>query len=396
MTELSKYNASGSMAGYLFQCRLALLHALELTRRKPEAVVSIEKFDDIAFETENHADCLVQAKHHVVPKPLGDKSEDVWKTLLIWMDGAKHGVFEVSKTTYMLVTTATSPPDSAMSKLREGASEADVNASYGLLKTAAQDSTNSATEGARSAFLEMTADEAKLLLSRVVVIDNHPNLTDVFSDIVAGLNILAPTNAELAAQYLEGWWLNRVGQHLIGEDDAGIPVQHLILKAHEIGKTLTDEALPIDNPETLDIKEYSDDDETRVFVRQMRAIKITDGMVRGATSDFYRAYAQRSRWARESLILEDELSNYDEKLRDAWRRKFDEVSLMDDAKNEEEKVSLGRRVFLWATQESTPLRNVVEKWITAGSYHGLADRHQVRWHPDFDSADGKVSEASDG
>lgn len=69
---------------------------------------------------------------------------------------------------------------------------------------------------------------------------------------------------------------------------------------------------------------------------------------------------------------------------------------MDDAKNEEEKVSLGRRVFLWATQESTPLRNVVEKWITAGSYHGLADRHQVKWHPDFESADVKVSEADDG
>ncbi|KIC49702.1 hypothetical protein RA29_08565 [Tateyamaria sp. ANG-S1] len=113
---------------------------------------------------------------------------------------------------------------------------------------------------------------------------------------------------------------------MIGEDDAGIPVQHLILKAHEIGKTLTDEALPIDNPETLDVKECSDDDETRVFVRQMRAIRITDGMVRGATSGFYRAYAQQSHWARESLILEDELSNYDEKLRDAWRRKFDEVS----------------------------------------------------------------------
>lgn len=396
MTDLSKYNASGSMAGYLFQCRLALLHALDLTRRKPEAVVSIEKFDDIAFETDNHADCLVQAKHHIVPKPLGDMSEDVWKTLLIWMEGAKHGVFEVSKTTYMLVTTATSPPDSAMSKLREGASAADVNAANDLLKTAAQNSTNSATEFARSAFLAMTTDEAKFLLSRVVVIDNHPNLTDVFTEIAAELNLLAPTNAELAAQYLEGWWLNRVAQHLIGEDDTGIPVQHLILKAHEIGKTLTDEALPVDNRETLDVKKYSFDDETRVFVRQMRAIKITDGMVRGATSDFYRAYAQRSRWARESLILEDELSNYDEKLRDAWRRKFDEVSLMDDAKNEEERILQGRRVFLWATQESTPLRNVVEKWITAGSYHGLADRHQVKWHPDFDSAEGKLSETSDG
>ncbi len=374
------------MAGYLFQCRLALLHGMELIRKNPDAVISIEKFDDIAFETDNFADCLVQAKHHVVPKSLGDKSEDVWKTLLIWIEGAQKGVFEVIKTTYMLITTAECPTGSAMSNLREGASEQNTDAAYGLLTIAAQESTSSTTEKARSAFLDMTPSEAKLLLSRVVVVDRHPNLIDVSSDIASHFLTLAPNNPELAAQYLEGWWLSRICLHLMGEDKQGIPVHHLILKAHEIGKMFSEDALPLDDPSKLDIKEYSKDDEARVFVRQMRAIKITDGMVRNATSDFYRAYAQRSRWSRENLILEDELSNYDEKLQDAWRRKFEAEILLKGAESEEEKVHLGRNIFLWATQESTPLRNVVEKWITAGSYHGLADRNKVRWHPDYNSA----------
>lgn len=347
------------MAGYLFQCRLALLKSLELTRRNPDAIISVEKFDDIAFENADYADCLIQAKHHVQPKSLGDKSVDLWKTLLIWMEGAQHGIFELSKTTYVLITTASCPPNSAMERLREGASKTDIDAAYDLLSAAAESSKSDVTSDARTAFLKMTPNEAKLLLSRVTVIDQHPNLTDVFSEIAAELIILAPDHSKLAAEYLEGWWLNRISQHLMGLEDKGIPVQHVILKAHEIGKSLSEGALPIDDPNELKVKKYSDDDECRLFVRQMRAIQLTDGMVRNATSDFYRAYAQRSRWSRENLILEDELSGFDSKLEDSWRRRFESELLMENAASSMEKVMLGRRVFLWATQESTPLRNVV-------------------------------------
>lgn len=383
------------MAGYLFQCRLALLYGLELTRRNPDAVISIEKFDDIAFETDNYADCLIQAKHHITPKSLSDKSEDVWKTLLIWIEGAKHGIFELNKTTYMLITTAACPDSSAMNKLREHASGDDIDTAYRLLKEAAQESTSKATETARSTFLNMSITEAKLLLSRIVVIDRHPNLIDVSSEIAAELNMLAPQKSELASEYLEGWWLSRICLHLMGEAEQGIPVHHLILKAHEIGKNLTEGALPIDEPSHMEIKEYSQGDEQRVFVRQMRAVSITDAMVRAATSDYYRAYAQRSRWSRENLILEDELSRYDEKLEDAWSRKSNADLLMSSPEDDADKVKFGRSIFLWATQESTPLRNVVEKWITAGSYHSLADQNKIKWHPDFDPNNAAISEHED-
>ncbi|MBU2079547.1 MAG: hypothetical protein KJ875_15550 [Alphaproteobacteria bacterium] len=384
MTDLSKYNASAPMAGYIFQSRLALLRGLQLTRKSPQAIISIEKFDDVAFETEDHKNCLIQAKHHIVPKSLDDKSVDVWKTLKIWMEGAKSGVFEVSKTSYMLITTSEAPAGSAMGKLREGNSPDDVGEAYDLLLKAAEDSENKTTETARNLFRTLTEDEVCLLLSRILVIDNHPNLTNVFEELSAELNIVAPTSPNLAAEYLEGWWLNQVAQHLIEERCGGIPVQHIILKAFEIGKLLAEDALPIDDPADLSVKEYSFEDEGRLFVRQMRAVKLPDAMVQDATSDFYRAYAQRSRWSRESLILEDELSNYDDRLQDSWKRKFEADLLLADANDEPSKLKLGRSVFLWATQESTPLRNVVEKWITAGSYHGLADQNKVRWHPEFE------------
>jgi len=38
------------MLGYLYQCRYALLAGLRASKSKPAMVLSIERFDDIAFE----------------------------------------------------------------------------------------------------------------------------------------------------------------------------------------------------------------------------------------------------------------------------------------------------------------------------------------------------------
>ena len=64
MTMRSKYNAAPSLAGYLFQCRLALLIGLQMAKKKPNGHVSIEKFDDITFHDEDLSLCLLQSKHH--------------------------------------------------------------------------------------------------------------------------------------------------------------------------------------------------------------------------------------------------------------------------------------------------------------------------------------------
>ncbi|SLN38885.1 ABC-three component system protein [Oceanibacterium hippocampi] len=383
MNQDTKYSAGSSLAGYLFQCRLALLRGLELARKSPASDISIEKFDDISFETDDLAKCLIQAKHHITTKSVDNKSVDVWKTIGIWTDGFVRGVFQGEKTTCFLITTATAADGSALAKLRDGASEQDRADALAILRKAAEESNNKATESARKKFMKLSDYEAKRLIAKITVYDNHSNLTDVMSDIEAELVLIAPGKTGLAAQYLEGWWLRVVGEQLIARKSSTIPIQHIIIKASEIGRSLQKESLPLDDPDVLEVKEYSEDDERRIFVRQLRAIQISDRYIEGAVYDYYRAYAQRSKWARENLILENELGDYDRKLEDSWRRKFDGECISSEPLTETDRIKLGRLLYIWASQESVALRNIVEKWITAGSFHGLSDELRIRWHPEF-------------
>ncbi|MBN8647517.1 MAG: hypothetical protein J0L55_06135 [Caulobacterales bacterium] len=383
MSDNGKYNASASLVGYLFQCRLALLRGLELAKKLPSATISIEKFDDISFESMDYAQCLIQAKHHVKPKSLDDKSVDVWKTLLIWIGIYKEGIFQADKTRYFLITTSFASKDSAISRLREEATLEQRKEARTLLRNAANSSKDKTTELARKLFLDLSDEDADIFLSNIIVIDNHPNLTDVFSQIESELILVAPKNTELAAEYLEGWWLNVVGKHLVEEKHSTIHVQHIITKANEIGRSLHKDSLPLDDPKSLAIKEYSQSDEDRIFVRQMRAINLPNSNIQSSVYDYYRAYAQRSKWARENLILENELGNYDDKLEDSWKRKCSGELLISNPKNDTQKLDFGLKLFVWAIQESIPLRNIVEKWITAGSYHSLADQLRVGWHPEY-------------
>ena len=383
VTEFSKYNAGPSLAGYLFQCRLALLVGLQMAKKKPNGHISIEKFDDITFHDEDLSLCLLQSKHTVTPKSLSDVGADVWKTLGIWMEHLEKGIIPFSSTRFVLITTSSAPPDSAMAFLRIGTSSDDRQKCLQKLREVAAKSKSQGTSVARERFLSLSDEQAQTLLNQIDVLDSHPNLVDVMEDIEGELILVAPGHASGAAAYLEGWWLGVVARTLLDDTSAPISVQQIIRKASEIGRSFGEDSLPLDDPDKLGAKGYSCDDETELFVRQMRLVELPDSVVRRGAQDYYRAFAQRSKWARERLLLDTELSRFDEKLEDLWGRKRDEELALATISSESDKKSLGCRLCLWAAQQSFPLRNVVETWITAGSYQGLADRLKVGWHPDF-------------
>ena len=47
---MTVHTAPGQTAGYLYQCRYALLLALQHTASSPNLLLSIEHLDDVAFE----------------------------------------------------------------------------------------------------------------------------------------------------------------------------------------------------------------------------------------------------------------------------------------------------------------------------------------------------------
>ena len=65
MAKDKMHGASASATGYLFQCRYALLAALRAILDAPGLEISIEKLDDVAFESGGESRQLIQTKHHV-------------------------------------------------------------------------------------------------------------------------------------------------------------------------------------------------------------------------------------------------------------------------------------------------------------------------------------------
>ena len=59
---MSNHQATEQMLGYLYQIRYAL--ALLLKNDNPDYQISIEKFDDVAFDKDGQPVQLIQLKHH--------------------------------------------------------------------------------------------------------------------------------------------------------------------------------------------------------------------------------------------------------------------------------------------------------------------------------------------
>lgn len=385
MSSSNQFDASGSLAGYIYQCRLALLLGLQAVKKKPNGQISIEKFDDIAFDSDDHANCIIQAKHHISAKELTDSSVDVWKTLRIWVEDFKTGAITNADTRRLLITTAVAPVGSAVSKLRPESSVEDHQAARRSLQAIANSSTNQTTKVGRELFLALTDKEADLLLASIHVLDASPNLPDVLDDIEGELRILAPNHSDKVTEMLEGWWLKAVAKRLVGEESVQIPLQDILKKANEIGGYFGPDGLPVSDPHELGDKPYDPSDEAEVYVKQMRLVQLTDAAIKRGVRDFYRAKAQRSKWAREGLLLDGEASRYDAKLQDQWERHFD-AGCSDAADFDDDgKRKIGRNIYFWANQQQVGFRNVVEGWITAGSFQGLADRLKVGWHPQFNN-----------
>lgn len=380
------HSASASFTGYLFQARYALLRALQEGKRHPSHALSIERFDDVAFESDDRPIELLQTKHHCRPADLSDRSTDLWKTLRIWLGHAVADPAAADSTRLVLLTTAVAAPSSALSLLRQADDTRDEARATELLVSAAKSSQNTATEQTRTAFLTLTDAARRTLIHNIWVLDNAPNIIDVRDEIESVLHYSAPPDQVTSlTDHLEGWWFNRVVTALRDPQTAPIPIAAIQNKVSELRENYKLANLRLDT--AIDamppVDELPADD--RTFIRQMRLINISDAEVRAAVHDYYRAYEQRSRWAREHLLLDGEADTYDRHLYDAWYRRFlaSTADLSGDADNPTKELH-GRRVFRWGREFTKQFRNRDEIWLSAGSLQMLADAIRIGWHPDYE------------
>lgn len=381
----NSFDATASMLGYLFQCRLALLDSIRRLKQQGSFTVSIETLDDVAFESDGNPTEILQAKHHISKTGgLSDASSDLWKSIRIWAEGLTTGRWPLD-TVHYLITTGTAQDGSIASYLRRNAIR-DPDMARERLDAVAQTSENKDNESAYSTYLALTPADRLSMLQRVVVSDQHPDIVGIEELLREELALTVRRElVEAFVTRLEGWWFQRVVAHLRRDVDQNILSEELDAELERLRQQFREDNLPIDS-DLLDIEIDETAFNSHVFVEQLRLIDLTNKRILTAMRQYYRASEQRSRWLRDGFLLIGELQRYDTRLCEEWEIRFDAMVQDLGKKVAENKMrQAARTLYGWAEREASFLIRPAchEPFVTRGSLQILADGRTVGWHPEF-------------
>ena len=392
-TTTDKYSAGEQGLGYMYQARLALLRLLQLAE---DTAVFLEKDDDLDFIDDIGGKSLASLKHKAVGDRLSDLSTDFWKSVNIWLLRYKRDGRAASNLRFFLFTTGTVSTNSFLTRLLpdHAVASGDVIALPELANAALAESTSKLIAPIAANFNELTDPEKQDFLERILILDGSPRIGDIPATIRDNhMRSVRREHREFVFERLEGWWTDVVIKQLTGVRTEGI-------FGYEVSDKLSDfaEEYKTDNLPITFIGEQPDDEidteaDPRLFVTQLREIGISSNRIRSAILDYYRAFEQRSAWARENLLVSGEVEEYEDRLADEWSRYKDVVfeNLTDDSAEDAFRKA-GVTLYNWAEFETGKIESlrirarVTEPYVLRGSFHILANAEpepKVYWHPRF-------------
>ena len=381
------FSAGPHALGYYHQLRYAL-YAL-LNSRDEDAEVTVEGLDDVTVDDGGRL-ALDQLKHHLKRSAsLTNASADLWKPIRVWAETL--GTWDPNHTALHLITTASAPEGSIAALLRARESGMrDVAAAHRLLLRTASESTSKTLDLAFKAFDNLGDADQRRLLDALVVVDGAPDILETIALIDGALTTTVRRQHILAVrERLEGWWFDWATRHIADGSRVPLTRTELLDQLFAITDTIGRDVLPLDYEHAVPENAPDPEEDQRLFVQQLRAISLGAEAIRFAILDYYRAFEQRSSWAREHLLVGDEeLDNYERTLVQEWKRYIARWE-GDRGTTEDDHLRFGQRVYRWIDGEADfPIRSDLpptHKYVMRGSYHILADLlpPKVCWHPGF-------------
>jgi hypothetical protein len=391
--QVDRFSAGEQGLGYFYQPRLALLKLFELPE---ETSVFIEKEDDLDFVDVGGRKTLGSLKHKAPGERLTDLATDFWKSVRIWLKRYKDaGRIESTHQFYLFTTNEVAESSFLKEFLPTAiAHSADDPALSTLADQALAETQSELIQKVANELHNLSETEQIDFWRRITIFDRAPRIGDVPGLIKdRHMRSIRREYRDSVFERLEGWWHDATLALLTGK-------RVLPIYGYEVSDKLTaiaDEYKTDNLPITFRGKEPDGGIDTlnddRLFVRQLREIGISSARIRNAILDYYRAYEQRSQWARENLLISDELEDYEDRLEDEWSRYRDVVFEKLDRESAESVLrEAGQRLYQWADLESGNISSlrirekVTEPYVVRGCFHILANitpLPRVYWHPLF-------------
>jgi hypothetical protein len=388
-----QFSASEQGLGYLYQPRFALLQLLQLPE---DTSVCVEKDDDLDFVDNGGKKTLGSLKHKAAGERLTNLSTDFWKSVRIWLTRYDEDGRIESTHRFYLFTTNEVPENSFLNVFLPTATTrtADQDSLSSLANAVLEKTTSEPIQKVATQLHALTEDEQSDFFERIVIFDRSPRIDDI-PGLIKDRHMRSIKRDFRAPIFerLEGWWHDTVLALLTGKRSIPIFGYEVSDKLSAFADEYKSDNLPITFRGKTPDDEIDVENDDRLFVRQLREIGISSARIRNAILDYYRAYEQRSMWARENLLVSGEVEEYEDRLEDEWSRYRDVVfETLGQDSAESVMLEAGRRLYKWADLESGSIstlrirERVTEPYVVRGGFHILANMKplpRVYWHPLF-------------
>lgn len=380
----------------MFQPRFALLCALDFPE---DFLIYIERNDDVEIVKQDGKTALVSLKHKAEGDHLSDLSIDFWKSVRIWLEIFTSTGRVASNAVFHLFATSEISSGSFLEKFT--GPDADGEARFQNASAALERSQSKQITPIKEALAKLTADEASDFYSSITIFPRTSRIDEIPALIRRRLITVRGDAREALFNRLEGWWNDLVIRTLTGKRKEPIKVQDIHDQLAILADDYKLDSLPIEFSNKLPEGAIDADADPRRFVEQLRALMLPADRIRYAIIDYYRAFEQRSSWARANLLVSDEIERYEDKLVEEWERyKSILCESITDASRDEACVLAGRELYKWAETSTGHLRirdRVTELYVVRGTFHILANgspKPRVHWHPRFLEKIAKVLEVA--
>jgi hypothetical protein len=342
----------------------------------------------VEFVSEAGVKSLASLKHKATGDVLTNLSTDFWKSVRIWLTYyLEHGRAS-SESRFFLFTTATISEGSFLALFAVDVADDDVRAQ------AAQDAiakSESQLIGAiRTELAELREDELRDFYARITVVDAAPRITDIPALIDQHLRTIRRESRAALFERLEGWWTDLIIKILSGHRKEPVYGYEVSDKLSALAEEYRTDNLPITFRNRLPDGKIDVTNDSRLFVEQLRVLELSATRLQNAIIDYYRAFEQRSSWARESLLVSGEIEEYEDRLVDEWTRYREIVfESLNESSEDEAYLQAGKELYRWAEMETSMLRireRVTEPYVVRGAFHILANARpnpRIYWHPRF-------------
>lgn len=372
-------NAPGQLLGYAIQFPRALYHLL---KSGPGDAVCVEMLGDVATTALNGEVIAEEDKSSIVGNPLTDRSTDLWKTFSNWIKAIKNGDLDVKKTKFILYCNQ-SGRLGIVDKFSSAQNQSDAQSAIDYAKSELKDTKKE--HDIWEYYNYVVNDNEVLLLEVVERFELQIGVGAGYDEVRREIRrlLIPESQVEFFIDKISGWLLKKISEKLAEKTPAIIHWEEyerqfkvLFDRAHRlelIDFTLQDPLNERDIQHQVKIRPC--------YLRQLDIIGTSDDDIIEAVTDFLKADVNRQNWIEIGIIDEDIASDFESRLRDYWKNKRKEIEITNKSLSEENR---GQLLFVGCKSRMETIRDMQPPSSTiAGTYHALADKPSLGWHPNW-------------